>query len=321
MFLIWLPFLKLLALGAILAVLFEPVNRKLKERIKNPNAASFATILLILLVVLLPVYLVGQTLFSELLGFYNRYKDGSLDIDRDAIVRSLPPQFQAWASRFLSDFSAQVSGFASTAFSSITSIVSNITNFIVGLVLVLFTVYYLLVDWEKIKDFINSIFPISSERENLVAGKLERAIGGVVKGSFLVALLQAIIATVGFLIFGVPQPFLWGAFTLLAALVPTVGTSLSLVPAVLYLLITNHTGAGIGLAIWGATAVGLVDNVVSPKLIGSRTNLHPLLVLFSVIGGLQFFGIIGFLLGPILMAVFVSLLDIYREDLKAFLRR
>jgi predicted PurR-regulated permease PerM len=135
------------------------------------------------------------------------------------------------------------------------------------------------------------------------------------------AIIQGVVAMIGFTIFGVPQPLLWGLFTVMAALVPNVGTSLSLIPAVIYLLVTGHIGAGIGLAVWGMLAVGLIDNLLSPRLIGSRIQLHPLLVLLSVIGGLQFFGFLGFLIGPILLAVFVAMVDIYRSDFKKYYKR
>jgi predicted PurR-regulated permease PerM len=108
-------------------------------------------------------------------------------------------------------------------------------------------------------------------------------------------------------------------FTVVAALVPTIGTSLSIVPAVIFLLITGQVPAAIGLAIWGLVAVGLVDNFIGPKLIGGSTKLHPVLVLLSIIGGIQFFGILGFLIGPIIMAIFVSMVEMYREEFTDYL--
>lgn len=318
--LVWLPFLKLLALGAILAVLFFPIHRRLAAEIKSEAWAALLTIILILLIVMVPLYLVGQALFGEIYNLYSQYKQGGLLIDKTAIIHSLPLQLQDWAVKFSADLAQKVSVFAADAFTGMTAVVSNVANFVLSLVLVFFTVYYLLRDGKKIQGFFNSIFPMSRERESAFAGKITNAIAGVIKGSFIIALVQGGVATVGFLIFGVPEPFVWGIVTVLAALVPNFGTSLSLIPAVIYLFITGHTGAGIGLAIWGALAVGTIDNIISPKLIGSKSNIHPLLVLFSVIGGLQFFGYLGFLLGPILMAVFLALLDIYRQDAREYLK-
>jgi predicted PurR-regulated permease PerM len=182
-----------------------------------------------------------------------------------------------------------------------------------------FSLYYFLRDGDKIRLFANKILPLSENKENILVKKLSLAIAGVVKGSFLVALIQGAVATVGFYIFQVPNPLLWGSFTVLAALVPNVGTSLSLIPAVLYLFMMDRTGAGIGMAIWGAFAVGLIDNVVSPKLIGAQAKLHPVLVLFSILGGLQLFGFLGFLIGPIIMSMFVVLIEVYSLDLKKYL--
>jgi predicted PurR-regulated permease PerM len=163
------------------------------------------------------------------------------------------------------------------------------------------------------------ISPIADKQESILFAKVVQAINGVIKGQFLVALIQGVVATVGFIIFGLPNPVLWGLVTVIAALVPTVGTSLVIIPSVVFLLITGHTGAAIGLLIWGAAAVGLVDNFMGPKLISSSVRVHPVLVLFAVFGGLQLFGILGFLIGPILMAIFVALIDMYRTDFKTYL--
>ncbi len=318
--LMWWPFLKLLITAIILAILFLPVYDRLTKKLKNEAFSAILTILLILLIVVGPLYVLGQLLFNELIGFYNQL-GGSVQISQNEIIRSLPSQFQPAATNFLQDLGSRLSSLAGNAFTSVTDILSNIAGFFLSFFLVFFSIYYLLRDGKKIRKFINSVFPLSESHEDVLVAKLEGAISGVVKGAFLVALIQGTTATVGYLIFGLANPFLWGAFTVLAALVPTVGTSLAIIPAVLYLFFTGHIGAGIGLIIWGVAAVSTIDNIIGPKLIGSKTNLHPLLILFSVLGGLQLFGIVGFLLGPILMAVFVALLDIYKTDLKIHLNK
>ncbi len=249
-------------------------------------------------------------------SLYAAYKQGGWTFDKTTFIQSLPGPTQGYALKFLGDLTQKISVLAAGAFTGITAVFSNLANFIISLILVFFTAYYLLRDANKIKSFINAVFPLSLENENILVSKLESAVTGIVKGSFLVAITQGAVAVVGFLIFGVPGAFLWGAFTVLAALVPNLGTSLSIIPAVIYLFIVGQTGQAIGLAVWGAVAVGTIDNIISPKLIGAKTNIHPLLVLFSVIGGLQFFGALGFLLGPILMSVFLALLDIHRLNIE-----
>lgn len=317
----WWPFLKLVVLAFIMAILFMPLYKRLAARFTNEPLAAILTIILVLLIFIVPLYLVGQLLFNELVGLYNQYRSGGFSISSTELIQNLPQQIQDPVTNLLQDFTGKLTDFAGNAFEGVTSVLSNVAGFFLSFFLVFFSLYYFLRDWDKLKSYFNSIFPLSSQHENLLIAKLEGAVNGVVKGMFSVALVQGLVATLGFLIFGVPQPFLWGAFTVIAALVPTVGTSISLVPAVLYLLITGNIGAGIGLAIWGAVAVGTIDNILSPKLVGARAKLHPLLVIFSVLGGIQLFGFIGFLLGPIITAVFVTLLDIYRTDLKEYLSK
>jgi predicted PurR-regulated permease PerM len=151
--------------------------------------------------------------------------------------------------------------------------------------------------------------------------KVVVAVNGVVKGSFLTALTHGVSATIAFFIFGIPAPVIWGVFTVVAALVPVVGIWVSLGSAIIYLLVTGNTGSAIGLAIWAMVSVTLIDNLVGPRIVGGRAKLHPLLVLLSVLGGIKMFGPLGFLIGPITMAIFVTLVEIYREDFKAFVEQ
>lgn len=311
------PFLTIIAFGAILAVLFRPLYNRLERKLKSPAIASALTLLIIVLIFLIPVVLFGNILFNEILQVYGKFSRGDLVIDRDQIISGIPVQLQTIIENISRDMNKFLNSITAHAFETFSSLVSNVFGFFISIFLLLFTVYYLLRDGATIKKVFIDLSPLATSQEDTLIEKVSHAINGVVKGSFLMALIQGVIATVGFLIFGVPQPFLWGTFTVLAALVPTVGTALALVPAIGYLIITGHPGQAIGLTIWGSVAVGLIDNFLGAKVVGSRTNLHPLLILFSVLGGLQFFGFLGFLLGPILMAVCVALINIYRTDFKA----
>lgn len=314
------PFLNILAFGVIIAILFSPIYQKILRMVRSPNLAGLLTVLLILLIVLVPLSIFGQIIFNEVFGFYNQYKTGDLNSSNGALLH-LSPQIQSILQTIMNQVGNAVQNFTNDAFNSVSNLLSNVVSFFVGLFLFFFTIFFSLRDGDKIKQVIMDISPIAQEQEYLLFKKVSSAVNGVVKGAFLVALIQGTMATVGFLIFGAPQPFIWGLFTVIAALVPVVGTSLSMIPAVIYLFLTGNTGAGIGLAIWAAFGVSLIDNFVGPKLIGSRTKLHPLLVFISLLGGIQFFGFVGFLLGPIIMAVFVALVDMYRIDFKAYLEQ
>ncbi|MBL8030197.1 MAG: AI-2E family transporter [Candidatus Doudnabacteria bacterium] len=317
---IW-PMWQVLALAGIFGVLFHPFYRRIRLDIKNDNLAAILTILLVILIAILPLWLIGQMLFNEIVNVYHNFTQGQFVLDKSQIAGYIPEQFKGVVESLNNDINAIISRFTGSAFDFVSQLLSNIVTFFLSLFLMIFILFFFLRDGEKIKELFREISPLSSSYENTLFERLETAVSGVVKGTFLVALTQGIVATIGFLIFGVPQPFLWGAFTMLAAFVPTVGTSLSIIPAVIYLLVVKETGSAIGMAIWGVLAVGMIDNFVSPKLVGSKIKMHPLLVLLSVLGGIQFFGFLGFLFGPLLMSVFITLLDIFRQDIKKNLFR
>lgn len=319
--LIFRPFVNILALALILAILFRPLYRRLLREVKYPSVASGLTVVIILLIVLVPIWFFGQVIFNEIISLYDRYRSGGFVLDRGQIISGLPDQLQTVVQNISSDVNSFIGRISSQAFASFSSIISNVASFIISFFMLFFVVYYLLKDGDKIKVALMDISPMSSHHEDKLFNKVVTAVNGVVKGSFMVALTQGAVATIGFFIFGVPEPFLWGVFTVLAALVPTVGTSLSIIPAVIYLAVTGQTPQAIGMIIWGAAAVGLIDNFIGPKLVGGATRLHPVLVLLAVLGGLQFFGILGFLIGPILMAIFVALIDMYRSDFKEYLHQ
>ncbi len=318
---IFWPFLNIIALAAILAILFYPLFNRIRERVKSNAWAAGITVVVFVLIIAIPLALFGQILVTEIASLFQRFSSGALVLSQDQLVSSLPHQLQEAVVKITSSLNDLALRFTGNAFQSFFSLLSNIAGFFISVFLLLFTMYYLLRDGHHIKKIIMDISPIADHQENLLFKKVVASINGVVKGSFLMALIQGVIATVGFVIFSVPNPLLWGMFTVLAALVPTVGTSISLIPAIIYLLITGHTGAAIGMAIWGAVAVGLIDNVIGPRLIGAQAKLHPVLVLFSVVGGLQLFGFLGFLIGPIMMAIFVALIEMYRTDFKNYLEQ
>lgn len=313
------PFVNIVAFALIISILFYPLYKLLLKRVKKPALASLFTVLIVLSIVALPLWLFGQILFTELSNLFDSYRSGAFVIDRGEIVASLPSQLQTLIQNLSQDLNNFIGRLSNEIFSSLSAIVSNVASFVIAFFMFVFVLYYLLKDGPKIKAVLMDISPIATNQENMLIDKIVTAVNGVVKGSFIVALVQGVVATVGYTIFGVPEPLLWGAFTVVAALVPTVGTSIALVPAVIYLLVTGHTPGAIGLTIWGAAAVGLVDNFIGPRLIGGSTRLHPVLVLLAVLGGIQFFGVLGFLIGPILMAVFVAMIEMYREEFKDYI--
>jgi predicted PurR-regulated permease PerM len=191
-------------------------------------------------------------------------------------------------------------------------IISNIASFLLSFFLLFFIIFFLLKDHLKLMKFVNELFPLPRKKVDILIQKLESSINGVIRGDFLIALLQGVVAAVGFIVTGVPQPILWTIATIISSFVPTIGTSLVIIPAIFYLLFFKSLTAAIILAVWYLIAHLSVDNIIAPKIIGQQTQMHPLLVLLSILGGLEVFGVMGFLFGPIIMAIFIAILDAYR---------
>ena len=310
------PYWQILALAGIVAVLFLPIYEKINTGLDSPNWAAGLSIILILLIIILPLWLIGQLLFNELVDVYNKFRLGQLSFAELGSYKNFSPEIQTLINSVANDASAIFSKFTNSAYEFIQQLLSNLAAFFMSLFILSFSAFFFLRDSKKLKEVFVKLSPLPSNYEQELVVKLEAAISGVVKGTFLIALIQGVIGMIGYLIFGLPQPLLWAAATVIASMVPTVGTSLVLIPAVAYLFLTGHNPQAIGMVVWGALVVGLVDNFLSPKLIGKNLKMHPLLALISILGGLQLFGFLGFLFGPIIMAVLVALVEIYVKDLR-----
>ncbi len=313
---IFWPFWELLAFALILAVLFHPLYERLERHLKAPNLNAGFVVLLIAIIIAGPVLLIGQQVFFELANFYRSLNLGNLPGQSSAFVHSLPQPLQQLAISFNVDIHAWVAQLTSQAFASLSGLLSSLGWLFGSLVVVAFSTFFLLRDGDAIKKLLKDILPLSAANENILFNKLTQAVSGVIKGQFLVVLSISTAAFIGFSIFGLPNSLLWGCAMFVAAFVPTFGTSLVWLPAIGFLYVTGHFGAAVGMAIWAAASVALIDNVLAAKLVSARVRLHPLLTIFAILGGVVSFGVLGVLLGPILMAIFVALVGIYRTDIK-----
>jgi predicted PurR-regulated permease PerM len=207
-----------------------------------------------------------------------------------------------------------VQTFLEWSFANFDTIFSSVSKFAIEIFVMLFALFYLLRDGRKLKQDIVMLSPLADNYDEKIFAKLRQAIRSIVLGSLVVGLVQGILTGIGFYLFGVPNPALWGSFAVIAALIPGIGTSLVIVPGILYLFfVTTHLQA-LGMFIWGLLAVGLVDNFLGPMLVNQGIKVHPFLILLSVIGGLAYFGPIGFIAGPLVIALFVALLEIYKSN-------
>jgi predicted PurR-regulated permease PerM len=175
------------------------------------------------------------------------------------------------------------------------------------------SLYFFLVDREKIHTELLLLSPLKNSIDENITKRLVATVRGVVFGSLIIAVIQGVIAAIGLTLFGVPAPLIWAGLVVIAAQVPMLGTSVIMLPAVGYLALSGHVPQAIGLLIWSMVAVGLVDNLLQPIVVGGRTRMHALLILLSMLGGLNAFGPIGFIFGPTILAAFLVMIELYRS--------
>lgn len=309
------PFAAVFILAAIFTVAFQPLYRRiLKYCFNHEGLASLFTTIIITVIILTPLSFLGIKILQELRQLYVSLIEGGGKDNFINVFNGLAESIRHYfllPQQFSIDFSQYFKEGLKWLLQNSAGLFSNVASIIATSFIFLISLYYLLKDGHKIKQAFINYSPLDDKDDEIILNKLELSISSIVKGNFTIAFLQGFLTTIGFTIFGVPNAILWGAAACIASLVPTVGTSLVFIPAIILMFTTGHLLASAGLLLWGALAVGTIDNFLGPKLIGRGMKLHPLLVLFSVIGGAVFLGPIGFVLGPIILSLLFALLHIY----------
>ncbi len=322
-FIIFEPYLGAILLAATFAVIFYPLYAKILKFIgkyikwKKGQVAkiisSLITVIFLIIIILAPLSFLGAQLVEEVRDVYS-----TLATKTDLIFLSessayLEENFGIIVPDFSANLGSYIKQGAGFIAQNIGGFFSGIGKIFVTLFLSLLAFYYFLKDGDHFKKFFVHMSPLSDKEDKRILDKLRLAINSVIRGSLVVAIVQGILTGLSFWIFGIPNPTLWGSFAAIAALLPTLGTSLVLIPGILFLLFTGNSLAALGLLIWGVIAVGLVDNFLGPQLMKQGVSIHPFVILLAVLGGIAFFGPVGFLFGPLIISLLFALFDIYKE--------
>lgn len=314
-FFIFQPFLFALVLAVVFAVVFRPIYEKIITRTHvNSGVSSIITVLIVVVFIFTPLTLIGVQVVQEAGGLYSSLSenggDEGLSGALDKGVNNLKTAFPAMQGLTINTDQYAKQGLTWVV-EHLGSIFSDFAKIMMSLFIFLVALYYLLKDGEKIKKFIIELSPLRDRSDEAIFKKLEGAANSIVKGNLLVALTQGMLTAFGFWIFGVPNAALWGSVAVITAIIPGIGTALVLTPAIAFLFLSGATASGFGLLAWGVGAVGLVDNFLGPKLVGRGMQLHPLIILLSVLGGIAFFGPVGILMGPLTVSFLFALLEVY----------
>jgi predicted PurR-regulated permease PerM len=227
---------------------------------------------------------------------------------------SLAPWFETSGGAAMPLVSDALSGLAGGANSLIQKTVTGLTSAALELVLFLLILFFFLRDGTRLREEARKVSPISQSQEDQILDHLTRTVKGVLQAMVVVPLVQGLVAMLGFWIFGVPSPLLWGVMVIFAAFIPLLGSPLGWVPAAVYLIVTQPGMAGWGLLAYGILFISTIDNFVKPLLLRDAAQIHPLLGFLAILGGVMAFGPMGFLVGPVVLSLMLSALRIYRQD-------
>ena len=308
--------------GAVLwamfiAIVFWPVHLRVQQRLKRggPSTAALITLVLIVLIVILPLVMTGASVVEQASFVVQKVRSGEMQPVQylQQMVDALPGWAQAVLQRFgLSDVPAMQRRLGELLGRSGQSITSGLLgigqvtlDFLVAFFVMLYVLFFLLRDGKPLSAAIARAIPLEANQTQRLLTQFVTVVRATVKGNIVVALIQGALGALAFWVLGLPGPLLWGALMALLSLLPAVGAALVWLPVALYYLFTGQLLAGLGLTAWGVLVIGLVDNLLRPILVGRDTRMPDYLVLVATVGGIALFGLNGFVIGPVIAAMFL----------------
>ncbi len=319
-------FLAPFAWAAVFALVFYPVYSTVLRRLRQPALAALAMTVLIFHLVALPLFTFGSVAVRQAQHVYELVQEKAqsgeartwVESWRDnrlvrAVARALPHEVRE--SVDLTDLGVRGAQAASQyLISQMGEIARNVVGFLVNFLLMLVVLFFFFRDGRRLYLSLRDLLPMEREHQDSIFRHLYETLAAVVQGMTVTSVLQALLSGLAFWVLDLPFAVLLGLTTAIASFVPLAGAALVWIPATAYFAIEGYWGRALALGLWGALVVSLVDNVVKPLVIGSRTKIPTLFLFFGILGGLQAYGVIGVFLGPVLLATIIAFLRIYREE-------
>lgn len=312
------PILLSIIVGVILAVIFATPYDFLAKKTKLKNLSAFLICLFLILMIILPVWFLTPIFIKQSFEVFIN----SQQLDFVTPLKNFFPSLFA-SEQFSAEIASIMQSFVVNAVNSLVNSFSNlILNFpslFLQLLIVFATFFFVLRDKEELVSYIRSLMPFTKDVEDKLFKSSRDLTLSVVYGQIVTGTIQGLVAGAGFFIFGVPNALLLSLLAIFAGIMPIIGTTIVWLPVVVYLLIAGNNVPALGVGFFGLIATG-IDNFIRPALVSKKTRIHPLLVLIGMIGGLFLFGVLGFILGPLIIAYVLIVVEIYRgKEIKGFL--
>ena len=313
-YLIISPFLSALAWALALAVLTYPLYTWIARRIKRPNIAAAMSVLIVTLVIVGPSALVAQRLGSQIAAAVNYITETDHAARWRIMIERHPSLAPAvsWIEQHV-DIDREARQVADAITSRIPSFLTGSARALAELLITLFVLFYLFRDKQRVLNAVRHVLPLSDTEAQQMFSRISDTIYATIYGTVVVALVQGILGGLMFWWLGLPAPMLWGAVMALLAIVPVLGAFVVWVPAAIFLALEGNWGKALILTAWGGIVIAVIDNLLYPILVGKRLRLHTVPVFIAIIGGLTVFGAVGIILGPVVFAVTLGLIAVWRR--------
>ncbi len=314
------PFFFPIFWAAILAALFHPLLLRIDQKVKHRSLSTLLTLILITLIILIPLSIIGTLLLNESAGIYDAVKNNHgqfadsiqrlnyflhhngyiarLGID-DATVSTRLNELTQWA--------------LGVVLRSAQTLTQSSLQFVGLFLLMLYTLFFFLRDGEQMLKKLMYLMPLGDRYEALLYKKFTTTASATIRGTLLVGSLQGVMGGILFAVTGIDGAIIWGIIMAVLSIIPATGSFLVWLPAGIIMLALGHIWQGVVILLVGTLVISVIDNLLRPILVGKDLQMHPLLILFSTLGGLVLFGITGFIIGPIIAALFLSFWEMYEE--------
>lgn len=321
----WLlaPYFGAILWGIVAAILFEPMTRKLEVALGGrPNTAATLVLLLLLATLILPTLMLGVSLVQEASSLYDRISQGQIDIGAmaDKVLSILPTRMSTMIRSYTSDIETIRREFGSDIASGLQGIAGRILSvgqgalsFIAALGVMLYLTFFLLRDGERYAELVRTAVPLRPHLRDALFSHFVIVVRATMKGTVVVAVLQGLIGGIIFAALGIEGALLWGVLMGFFSLLPAIGTGIVWVPVAVYLLATGDYFKGAIMIFCGVFVIGMIDNLLRPILVGRDTRMPDFVVLIATLSGLELFGLNGFIVGPVIAALFIAVWNMVSE--------
>ena len=332
-FLLIRPYANPIIMAFILSLLCLPFHHKIEQRLGNkPNTAAILSCIFLTVIIVIPFAFIVSAIVEQAAvlskSTYEWINQGKAETLLEhpyvqnviALVNQIYPFEEINTQVILEQAGGTISKLGSGVFNISATLVGNVTQMVTSFFLMLFVFFFLLRDHESLIEKMRHVIPLSRSQEDRLLNEIESVAKSAMLGSFVTALAQGIAGGFAMWLVGFPGLF-WGMMMGFSSFIPMVGTALIWVPAAIYLLLTNEWQWGIFLIGWGVLVIGSIDNFVRPLVMQGNSGMNTLLIFFSLIGGLQVFGLLGLIYGPLIFGLALALFSLYETEFEDFLKR